>query len=106
MGVSTNWIRKVPQLQEMADEHQLIIVCPDGSVNSWYFDSPVDSSYRYETHVGTEVPEYIDANYNTIANRNFRAITGLSMVLWCNVYCIASSTNLQCLWQYEWSFSC
>ncbi|HPH24332.1 MAG TPA: alpha/beta hydrolase family protein [Chitinophagaceae bacterium] len=79
MGVSTNWIRKVPQLQEMADEHQLIIVCPDGSVNSWYFDSPVDSSYRYETHVGTEVPEYIDANYNTIANRNFRAISGLSM---------------------------
>jgi S-formylglutathione hydrolase FrmB len=79
MGVSTNWIKKVPQLQEMANEHQLLIVCPDGSVNSWYFDSPVDSSYKYETHVSTEVPAFIDANYKTIANRNFRAITGLSM---------------------------
>lgn len=79
MGVSTNWIKKVPQLQEMANEHQLLIVCPDGSVNSWYFDSPVDSSYKYETHVSTEIPAFIDANYQTIANRNFRAITGLSM---------------------------
>ncbi|MCU0321408.1 MAG: esterase family protein [Chitinophagaceae bacterium] len=79
MGVSTNWIKKVPQLQDMANEHQLMIVCPDGSVNSWYFDSPIDSTYKYETHVSTEVPAFIDANYKTIANRNFRAITGLSM---------------------------
>ncbi len=79
MGVSTNWIRKVPELQDMANENQFIIVCPDGSVNSWYFDSPIDSTYKYETHVSTEVPEYIDANYRTIPNRNNRAITGLSM---------------------------
>lgn len=79
MGVSTNWIKKVPELQDMANEHELLIVCPDGSVNSWYFDSPVDSSYKYETHISKEVPEYIDAHYKTIANRNFRAITGLSM---------------------------
>ena len=34
---------------------------------------------RYETYVGIEVPAYIDAHYRTIANRNGRAITGLSM---------------------------
>lgn len=79
MGVSTNWVKKVPQLQDMASEHEILIVCPDGSVNSWYFDSPVDSTYKYETHVSKEVPEFIDANYKTIANRDFRAITGLSM---------------------------
>jgi S-formylglutathione hydrolase FrmB len=79
MGVSTNWIRKVPELQAMADEQQLLIVCPDGSVNSWYFDSPVDSTFKYETHVGTEVPTFIDANYRTIADRKARAIAGLSM---------------------------
>jgi S-formylglutathione hydrolase FrmB len=79
MGVSTNWIKKVPELQSMADDNQLIIVCPDGSVNSWYFDSPVDSTFKYETHVSTEVPEYIDANYKTIPNRKNRAIAGLSM---------------------------
>ena len=79
MGVSTNWITKVPELQSMADENQVLIVCPDGSVNSWYFDSPIDSSYKYETHVGIEVPAYIDANYRTIADRKARAIAGLSM---------------------------
>ena len=79
MGVSTNWIIKVPELQTMADDQDVLIVCPDGSVNSWYFDSPVDSSYKFETHVGLEVPAYIDANYRTIADRKHRAIAGLSM---------------------------
>lgn len=78
-GNSTNWITRVPQLQEMADEQELLIVCPDGSVNSWYFDSPVDSTYKFETHVGIEIPDYIDANYSTIPDRKHRAIAGLSM---------------------------
>lgn len=78
-GNSTNWVNKVPELQQMADEQELLIVCPDGSVNSWYFDSPVDSSYKFETHVGVEIPTYIDANYRTIADRKHRAIAGLSM---------------------------
>ncbi|HJV20789.1 MAG TPA: alpha/beta hydrolase-fold protein [Sediminibacterium sp.] len=78
-GRYNNWITRVPQLKQLADEMQLIIVCPDGAKGSWYFDSPVDSSYRYETFVGTEVPAFIDANYKTIADRKARAITGLSM---------------------------
>ncbi len=78
-GASTNWIKKVPELQSWVDEFQLLIVCPDASPNSWYFDSPIDTTFKFETHVGIEVPAYIDANYRTIANRNARAITGLSM---------------------------
>jgi S-formylglutathione hydrolase FrmB len=78
-GNSTNWITRVPELQGMADEQNLLLVCPDGFPNSWYFDSPVDSSFRFETHVGTEVPAYIDANYSTIPDRKHRAISGLSM---------------------------
>ncbi|MBH2004817.1 MAG: esterase family protein [Sphingobacteriia bacterium] len=78
-GRYNNWISRVPQLKQLADDLQLIIVCPDGAKGSWYFDSPVDSNYRYESFVGTEVPEFIDANYKTIANRKARAITGLSM---------------------------
>jgi S-formylglutathione hydrolase FrmB len=78
-GNYANWIKLVPHIQQLADDLQLMIVCPDGGYTSWYFDSPVDSTYRYETFVGTEVPAYIDAHYQTIANRNGRAITGLSM---------------------------
>ncbi|MDD2792698.1 MAG: alpha/beta hydrolase-fold protein [Sediminibacterium sp.] len=78
-GKYNNWIMRVPQLKQMADDLQLIIVCPDGAKGSWYFNSPVDSSYRYETFVGAEVPAFIDARYKTIADRKARAITGLSM---------------------------
>jgi S-formylglutathione hydrolase FrmB len=78
-GSYSNWIRKVPHIKDLADQHEVMIVCPDGGYTSWYFDSPVDSTYRYETFVGTELPKYMDANFHTIADRNGRAITGLSM---------------------------
>ena len=78
-GKYSDWIRKVPALQQLADDNHLLIVCPDGGYSSWYFDSPIDSSYRYETFVAVEIPAFIDAHYSTIANRKGRAITGLSM---------------------------
>lgn len=78
-GNYSNWVNKVPHIQQLADELQLMIVCPDGAIGSWYFDSPIDSTYKYETFVGTELNQFIDANYKTIANRKARAITGLSM---------------------------
>lgn len=78
-GSYSNWITKVPHIQQLADQYQLMIVCPDGGYTSWYWDSPIDSTYRFETFVGTEVPQYIDANYRTIADRKGRVITGLSM---------------------------
>ena len=78
-GSYNNWIRRVPALPAYADEYQTIIVCPDGTVSSWYFDSPVDSTMRFETYIAAEVPAYIDAHYKTIRDRKARAITGLSM---------------------------
>ena len=78
-GRYDNWITKVPGLKEYADQYKMIIVCPDGDYSSWYVDSPVDPSMRYETYISTEVPEYIDRYYPTIKDRKARAITGLSM---------------------------
>lgn len=78
-GKYSDWIRKVPSLAGYADLYHIIIVCPDGAYSSWYLDSPVDSSMRYETYVSTEVPGYIDAHYPTLPERGKRAITGLSM---------------------------
>ena len=78
-GNYADWIKKVPEIKNYVDEFQLIIVCPDGNYNSWYFDSPVDSTIRYETYVSTEVPHYIDSAYHTIAEKSARAIAGLSM---------------------------
>ena len=78
-GRYDNWIKRVNQLKQHADEFQVLIVCPDGAVSSWYFDSPVDTTMRYESFIATEVPQYIDSKYRTIKDRKARAITGLSM---------------------------
>src|SRR6476469_2655141 len=78
-GSFDNWIRKVPEIAKYADDLHLIIVCPDGDYSSWYYDSPIDPSMKFETYVGKEVPAYIDTHYNTIKDRRKRAITGLSM---------------------------
>ncbi|CAL1520040.1 alpha/beta hydrolase family protein [Chitinophaga sp. MM2321] len=78
-GNYADWITKVPAVKELADTYQCMIVCPDGAFGSWYFDSPVDSSMRFETYVGKEIPAYIDKHYKTLAEPRYRAITGLSM---------------------------
>jgi S-formylglutathione hydrolase FrmB len=78
-GSYSNCITRVPQLKDYADSYQVIIVCPDGALSSWYFDSPVDTAYKYETHITFEVVGYIDKNYRTLADKDHRAIMGLSM---------------------------
>ncbi|RCH55391.1 esterase family protein [Mucilaginibacter hurinus] len=78
-GNYANWIKSVPGIARIADQHNMLIVCPDGGFSSWYFDSPVDASFKYETYVATELVNFIDKIYATIKNRSGRAITGLSM---------------------------
>lgn len=78
-GNYSEWVNKVPALKKYADDRQMIIVCPDGNVTSWYFDSPEDPAWKYETYVSTELVNWIDQKYKTIKDRKGRAITGLSM---------------------------
>ena len=77
-GHAKTWIQIKPNLPEIADEKGIIFVCPDGK-DSWYWDSPKNPAYRYETFVSSELVSYIDRNYKTIADRKGRAIAGLSM---------------------------
>ncbi len=65
-------------LRQYANEYHFIIVCPDGQ-DSWYFDSPIDPTFQFETYVTQELRSYIESNYRTVNNRKYRAITGLSM---------------------------
>ncbi len=78
-GNYTGWLVEAPQLRQHADTYQMIIVCPDGGYDSWYLDSPVDSTVRYDTHIAKEVVSFIDYYYHTLKNPAGRAITGLSM---------------------------
>lgn len=77
-GNAETWVKIKPNLPEIADEKGIIFVCPDGK-NSWYWDCPKNKDFKYETFISSELINYIDNNYNTIPNKNNRAITGLSM---------------------------
>lgn len=67
-----------PNLQQLASIFNVIFVCPEGA-RSWYWDSPVDPSLKYETYIVNELIPQIDKNFRTIADRKARAITGFSM---------------------------
>lgn len=77
-GNAKSWIQLKPELTEIADEKGIIFVCPDGKA-SWYWDSPQNPAYRYETFVSSELVGYTDSHYATVADKKGRAITGLSM---------------------------
>ncbi|WP_066219981.1 alpha/beta hydrolase [Formosa haliotis] len=73
------WLGKSPQIKDYADEYNVIIVCPDGDKTSWYFDSPIDDTMKYETYIAKELVLKIDQTYHTRSDAKFRAITGYSM---------------------------
>ncbi|MEG1564509.1 MAG: alpha/beta hydrolase family protein [Bacteroides sp.] len=77
-GDARSWLQIKPELPQLADKKGLFFVCPDGRA-SWYWDSPRNKDYRYETFVSKELVQYVDAHYATLKNRRGRAITGLSM---------------------------
>jgi len=77
-GNHMSWIQLHPGLPELATQYGIIIVCPDGK-NSWYWDSPINPTMRYETYIAMELVAYIDSHYKTIPDKKGRAVTGLSM---------------------------
>ncbi|WP_373396688.1 alpha/beta hydrolase family protein [Algoriphagus halophilus] len=78
-GNYKSWLDGAPQIEELAEQYQLIIVTPDGNFDSWYWDSPEDPTSKYETYITQELIPYVDTNYRTIASKEGRAISGLSM---------------------------
>ena len=77
-GDHLNWQSRI-DLRPLADAWGVLIVCPDGSPNSWYLDSPVDADSQYETFMSRELVDWVDAHYPTLPTPTARAITGLSM---------------------------
>lgn len=65
-------------LAEGVIEDEYIIVFPNGQGNSMWADSK-SGHKRIETHLIQELIPHVDANFNTIADRNGRHIQGFSM---------------------------
>lgn len=81
-GAFSDWHKNITEqglLTRMADEYNLIIVTPGVGPSSYYFDSPLLDSVKYETYITAELIPYIDKTFRTLAQKESRAITGLSM---------------------------
>lgn len=78
-GNYASWVKDFPQVLGFADTYNMIIVGVDGAFSSWYFDSPVDSTFKYETYVTRELTGFIDKTYRTVKEAKGRAACGLSM---------------------------
>ncbi|UZD24166.1 alpha/beta hydrolase family protein [Algoriphagus halophytocola] len=81
-GAFSDWHQKVTEpglVNRLAEQYNLIIVTPGVGPSSYYFDSPTMDSVKYETYIIKELIPHIDQNYATLAKRESRAITGLSM---------------------------
>lgn len=77
-----DWLKNTPNkklVQTLSDQYNMIIVMPEGETFSFYIDSPVNKESQFETFITQEVIQKVDKSYRTIANKNGRVITGLSM---------------------------
>lgn len=77
-GDYTSWgtIRK--DMGQLADNYGVYIIMPSG-MNSWYWDSPVDSTMQMETFFVEDLVPFLRDNYKISTNPKLNAITGLSM---------------------------
>lgn len=73
----TGWMRR-SSIERYVEKLPLIVVMPDGG-RSFYTDSPVTPSLRYETFICKDLVGFVDRTFPTIARPKSRAIAGLSM---------------------------
>jgi S-formylglutathione hydrolase FrmB len=76
-GHFDNWTDKT-KLADYAQPMNAIIVTPEGE-NGWYTDGATNPNDKYESYIIKELIPEIDKRFRTIANRENRAIAGLSM---------------------------
>jgi putative tributyrin esterase len=76
-GGNHSSFNEIIDLQKIADSLNFIIVCPDGLIGSWYFDSPIKTNSNYESFFFNDLYENIIENYPIDTQNIF--ITGYSM---------------------------
>ncbi|MGE5435757.1 MAG: alpha/beta hydrolase [Syntrophothermus sp.] len=68
---------EITDLQKYSDKYNFILVCPDGLIDSWYIDSPVDNKFQFEKFFIYELFPEVLKKYKVDKTNVF--ITGLSM---------------------------
>ena len=78
-GNYATWVKSFKEVSQQVARYGFIAIGVDGNYSSWYFNSPIDPTFKYETYIIDELVPFIDKKYKTIASREGRAISGLSM---------------------------
>lgn len=76
-GHFDNWTSKTSIEKDVANRN-VIIVTPEGD-NGWYTDSTAGANQNYESYIIKELIPEVDKKFRTIADRDHRAVAGLSM---------------------------
>jgi putative tributyrin esterase len=76
-GHYDNWADKA-KIKDYAAGYNFIIVMPEGN-DGWYTDSASVPNDKYESYLVRELIPEIDGKFRTLADREHRAIAGLSM---------------------------
>ncbi len=66
-------------LEILADQYKMFLICPEGGYNGWYLDSPLQADSQFESHIVEEVIPAVEKRYPLRPIKSARAITGLSM---------------------------
>lgn len=77
-GDAFSWLKIKTGLPALVDRTGIALLCPDGG-QSWYMDSPVDTTSRYESFLVGELIPYADAHLPVARDARHRAVAGLSM---------------------------
>ncbi len=76
-GHYDNWTSKT-LVAAYAVDNDVILITPEGN-DGWYTDSASKPNDRYESYIIKELIPEVDRKFRTIADRDHRAIAGLSM---------------------------
>lgn len=76
-GHYNNWT-DLTKLVQYSSAYKAIIVTPEGG-NGWYTDSVANAADKYESYIIQELIPEVEKKYRALANRDKRAIAGLSM---------------------------
>jgi S-formylglutathione hydrolase FrmB len=76
-GHYSDWLKRT-NVADYASAYRIIVVMPEGN-DSWYTDSGVNTTSKYESYILQELIPDVQQRYRTIEARYARAIAGLSM---------------------------
>ncbi len=76
-GHYTDWVTRT-NVADYAAQYRMIVVMPEGN-DSWYVDSAVVATDKYESYILKELIPDVDKRFRTIQARYGRAVAGLSM---------------------------